>query len=124
MSAKNVVLVAGAHGVSGEAAAQHLSSIPGASVYGLSRSAPFPPRVISIPSISSILPMCGRSSEQSRTSHTSSSGAYIVAENSEVNVAILRNLLDVVEETSTRSSMSRFVKRIEGVRRHGTVAHL
>jgi hypothetical protein len=51
-------------------------------------------------------------------------GAYIVAEKSTVNVAILRNLLDVVEETSPRSSMSRFVKRIEGLRRHGIVAHL
>jgi hypothetical protein len=51
-------------------------------------------------------------------------GAYIVAEMSEVNIAILRNLLDVVEETSPRSSMSRFVKHIEGVCGHGTAAHL
>ena len=37
MSAKNVVLVAGAQGVSGSAAVQHWSRIPDTKVYGLSR---------------------------------------------------------------------------------------
>src|SRR4029077_18557380 len=40
---KNVVLIAGVHGVSGRAAAEHWISIPGTQVYGLSRrSAPLP----------------------------------------------------------------------------------
>ena len=46
MSIKNVVLIAGVHGVSGRAAAEHWISIPGTLVYGLSRrSAPLPPGV-------------------------------------------------------------------------------
>ena len=46
MSIKNVVLIAGVHGVSGRAAAEHWISIPGTRVYGLSRrSAPLPPGV-------------------------------------------------------------------------------
>src|SRR5271167_4286961 len=41
MSVKNVVLIAGVHGVSGRAAAEHWTSLPGTRVYGLSRrSAP------------------------------------------------------------------------------------
>jgi hypothetical protein len=41
MSMKNVVLIAGIHGVSGRAAAEHWTSLPGTRVYGLSRrSAP------------------------------------------------------------------------------------
>ena len=43
MSMKNVVLIAGIHGVSGRAAAEHWTSLPGTRVYGLSRrSAPLP----------------------------------------------------------------------------------
>ena len=43
MSTKNAVLVAGAHGVSGRAAAEHWASLPDTQVYGLSRrSAPMP----------------------------------------------------------------------------------
>ena len=43
MSKKNVVLIAGVHGVSGRAAAEHWASLPGTPVYGLShRSAPLP----------------------------------------------------------------------------------
>jgi NAD-dependent epimerase/dehydratase family protein len=43
MSTKNVVLIAGVHGVSGRAAAEDWSSLPGTQVYGLSRrSAPLP----------------------------------------------------------------------------------
>ena len=46
MSIKNVVLIAGVHGVSDRAAAEHWISIPGTRVYGLSRrSAPLPPGV-------------------------------------------------------------------------------
>ena len=43
MSKKNVVLIAGVHGVSGRAAAEHWASLPGTQLYGLSRrSAPLP----------------------------------------------------------------------------------
>lgn len=43
MSVKNVVLIAGVHGVSGRAAAEHWAALPGTPVYGLSRrSAPLP----------------------------------------------------------------------------------
>jgi nucleoside-diphosphate-sugar epimerase len=43
MSTKNAVLVAGVHGVSGRAAAEHWASLPGTQVFGLSRrSAPLP----------------------------------------------------------------------------------
>jgi nucleoside-diphosphate-sugar epimerase len=37
MSTKNTVLVAGVHGVTGRAAAEHWASLPGTKVYGLSR---------------------------------------------------------------------------------------
>src|ERR1700712_4166677 len=46
MSSKQVVLVAGVHGVSGNAAAIQWSAVPGAKVYGLSRrSVEVPPGV-------------------------------------------------------------------------------
>jgi hypothetical protein len=46
MSIKNVVLIAGVHGVSGRTAAEHWISIPGTRVYGLSRRVtPLPPGV-------------------------------------------------------------------------------
>ena len=49
MSIENVILVAGVHGVSGRAAAEHWASLPGTRVYGLSRrSAPLPAGVEAI----------------------------------------------------------------------------
>src|SRR5208282_4024459 len=39
MSIKNVVLIAGVHGVNGRAAAEHWTFLPGTRVYGLSRRA-------------------------------------------------------------------------------------
>src|SRR5260221_6626573 len=49
MSIKNVVLIAGVHGVSGRAAAELWTSLPGAQVYGLSRrAAPLPAGVEAI----------------------------------------------------------------------------
>ena len=43
MTAEDVVLITGVHGVSGRAAARHWASVPGVRVYGLSRrSAPLP----------------------------------------------------------------------------------
>jgi nucleoside-diphosphate-sugar epimerase len=105
MSTKNAVLVAGVHGVSGRAAAEHWASLPGTQVYGLSRrSAPLPAGVEGI----SADPL-DRDDLQRKLGKISGVthivfGAYIEkpnpAERSETNVAILKNLLDVVEETS------------------------
>jgi nucleoside-diphosphate-sugar epimerase len=106
VSTKNVVLVAGAHGVSGRAATLHLSAIPDVSVYGLSRrSAPLPAGVIPISvdllNVANVRQQLGAVKNVTHIVF----GAYIerqsAAEKSEVNVAILKNLLDVVEETST-----------------------
>jgi len=106
VSAKNVVLVAGAHGVSGRAATLHLSAIPDVSVYGLSRlSAPLPAGVIPISvdllNVANVRQQLGAVKYVTHIVF----GAYIerqsAAEKSEVNVALLKNLLDVVEETST-----------------------
>ena len=69
MSTKNVVLIAGVHGVSGRAAAEDWSSLPGTQVYGLSRrSAPLPAGVEFISA--DLLDRDGlqRSSERSRGS--------------------------------------------------------
>ncbi len=105
MSTKNAVLVAGVHGVSGRPVAEHWASLPGTRVYGLSRrSAPMPAGVEGISA-----DLLDREQLQ-RTLGTISGithvvfGAYVekpsAAERSQVNVAILRNLLDVVEQTS------------------------
>jgi nucleoside-diphosphate-sugar epimerase len=105
MPIKNVVLIAGVHGVSGRAAAEHWTSLPGTQVYALSRrSAPLPAGVEVISA-----DLLDRDDLQrklgkiSRITHIVF-GAYIekptATERSEANVAILKNLLDVVEETS------------------------
>jgi nucleoside-diphosphate-sugar epimerase len=105
MSTENVVLVAGAHGVSGRAAATRWAGVPDSNIFGLSRrDDPLPDgvhpvtvdllnaedtreKVASIPGITHVV-----------------FGAYIerstAEEKSEVNVAILRNLLDAVESSS------------------------
>lgn len=105
MSVKNVVLVAGAHGVSGRAAAEHWSAIPDTQVYGLSRrSRPLPEGVIPV-SVDLLNPADVRQKVGAIKNVTHIVfGAYIekptAAEKTEVNGAILRNLLDVVESTS------------------------
>jgi nucleoside-diphosphate-sugar epimerase len=105
MSIKNVVLIAGVHGVSGRAAAEHWSSLPGTQVYGFSRrSGPLPAGVEAISG-----DLLDRGDLQRKLGQISGIthivfGAYIekptASERSEVNVAILKNLLDVVEKTS------------------------
>src|SRR6266478_4893852 len=105
MSTKNVVLIAGVHGVSGRAAAEHWTSLPGTQVYGLARrSAPLPAGVEAISA-----DLLDRDDLQRKLGQTSGIthivfGAYIekptATERSEVNVAILKNLLDVVEKPS------------------------
>ena len=105
MSMKNVVLIAGVHGVSGRAAAEDWSSLPGTQVYGLSRrSAPLPAGVEFISA--DLLDRDGLQRKLGKIAGITHIvfGAYIekptATERSEVNVAILKNLLDVVENAS------------------------
>jgi nucleoside-diphosphate-sugar epimerase len=105
MSAKNVVLVAGSQGVSGSAAVQHWSAVPDTKVYGLSRrrvAAEDGAEHISVDLLDVEDVRAKLGSIRGVTQIVF--GAYIekatAAEKSEVNVAILKNLLDVVEETS------------------------
>ena len=105
MSTKNVVLVTGVHGVSGRAAAERWSTIPGTQVFGLSRrSAPLPKGVEEI--TGDLLDPGGlqRALGKIRGVTHVVFGAYVekstAAARSEVNVAIIKNLLDVVETTS------------------------
>jgi nucleoside-diphosphate-sugar epimerase len=102
---KKVVIVAGAQGVTGRAAAIHLAQQPDTIVIGLSRRSE-----LAIPGIETIpVDLLNLEDVQaklgSRTDVTHIVfGAYIEkatpAEKSEANVAILRNLLDVVEAAS------------------------
>jgi nucleoside-diphosphate-sugar epimerase len=105
MSAKKIILIAGVHEVSGRAAAEHWASLPDTQVYGLSRrSAPVPAGVEAITA-----DLLDRENLQRKLGKIGGIthivfGAYVekptAAERSEANVAMLRNLLDVVEETA------------------------
>jgi PRISE-like Rossmann-fold domain len=106
MTVRNIVLVAGVHGVSGRAAAAHWASMPDTRVYGLSRrSAPVPRGVEEI--IGDLLDPDDLRRELGKLNGLTHIvfGAYVekptAAERSEVNVAILKNLLDIVEESSS-----------------------
>jgi nucleoside-diphosphate-sugar epimerase len=106
MAEKNVVLVAGAHGVSGRAAAIHWSKVPNTRVYGLSRrSEQMPEGTISV-AVDLLKPddVQVKLGSIKDVTHIVF-GAYVekatAADKSEVNVAILRNLLDVVEANSS-----------------------
>jgi nucleoside-diphosphate-sugar epimerase len=105
MSTQNVVLVTGVHGVSGRAAAIHWAAQPNTIVYGLARrSAPTPHGVIPI-----VADLQNRAALQEKLAEAKGIthivfGAYIATpsaeENVTANVAILKNLLDVLEETT------------------------
>jgi len=99
------VLVAGAQGVIGRAAALHLASQADVEVIGLSRrTVPAIDQVSLVPV--DLLDPAGTRAALGKVGGVTDVvfGAYIekptAAEKSDVNVAILRNLLDVVEETS------------------------
>jgi nucleoside-diphosphate-sugar epimerase len=105
VSTENTVLVVGVHGVSGRAAAEHWASLPTTLVYGLSRRrAALPARVKGVSA-----DLLNRN-ELQRKLKTIKGLTHIVfaayiekptaGERSEANVAILRNLLDVVEKTA------------------------
>ena len=99
------IIVAGSHGVSGSAAAAHFASQPDTKVYGLSRRTE--PAIQGVESISVDLTNpteVRRALADVRNITHIIFGAYIekttAAEKSVVNVALMRNLLDVVEKTS------------------------
>ena len=105
MSARNVVVVSGVYGVSGRAAARHWASIPGTRVYGLARrSLPLPPGVEGI-NVDLLEPDDVRRKLGGIRDVTHLVlGAYMekrdAAERTAVNVALVKNLLDVVEAAS------------------------
>jgi nucleoside-diphosphate-sugar epimerase len=99
------VIVAGAQGVIGRAAAIRLAAQPKTEVFGLSRRRE--PLIPGVEPISVDLLQLDQVHDRLSGIHDVTHvvfGAYIekatAAEKSEVNVAILRNLLDVVEESS------------------------
>jgi nucleoside-diphosphate-sugar epimerase len=105
MSTETVVLVVGAHGVSGRAAAEHWASLSGTVVYGLSRrSAALPARVKGISADLLDRYELRRKLKTIKGLTHIVFAAYIekptAAEQSEANVAILKNLLDVLEKTA------------------------
>jgi nucleoside-diphosphate-sugar epimerase len=99
------ILIAGVHGVIGRAAAIHLSDQPDTQVIGLSRRT-----ADALPNVEAIsVDLLDLQQVQSKLKDVKDVthiifGAYIekqsAAEKSEFNVAILRNLLDVVEASS------------------------
>ncbi len=106
------VLVAGAQGVIGRAAATRLAARPDTQVLGLSRRTE--PSIPNVEAVSVDLLDTGQVRDRLggiRDVTHIVFGAYIekqtAAEKSTVNVAILRNLLDVVEETSPACATSR-----------------
>ncbi len=121
MSTQNTVLVAGVHGVSGRAAAEHWVSLPNTRVIGLSRRSA--PMSAGVEGISADLLDRGdlqrKLGKISRITHIVF-GAYVekpsAAERIQTNVAILKNLLDVVEETSP---MLRHVTFYQGGKAYG-----
>lgn len=132
MITENIVLVAGVHGVSGYAAAEYWTRVPGTQVFGVSRrSAPLPPGVEGISA-----DLLDRNDLEEKIGKIKGVthvvfAAYIekptAAERSEANVAILENLLDVVEGSS--ASSLRHIRQTflpaplsgrDGLRRHGT----
>jgi nucleoside-diphosphate-sugar epimerase len=105
MTESRKILVAGAQGVIGRAAALHLGGQADTAVIGLSRRTE--PALVGVPLLAVDLLDAGGTraalAEVRDVTHIVF-GAYIekatAAEKSEVNVAILRNLLDAVEATS------------------------
>ena len=105
MPTKNVVLVAGVHGVSGRAVAAHWASVSDTKVYGLARrSLPLPPGVegisVDLLKLDDVRREIGTLNNVTHIVF----GAYVekrdAVERTEVNVALVKNLLDVVEATS------------------------
>ena len=105
MPVNNRVLIAGAQGVSGRAALEHWRAVPSTQVVGLSRRAA--PNEAGVEQISvdllDIVDTRQKLSSIKDLTHVVF-GAYVEratpSEKTEDNVAILKNLLDTIEETS------------------------
>jgi len=116
------VLVSGVNGVSGRAAAAHWATIPGAKVYGLARrDLPLPAGVQFIQA-DLLQPVEVRRKLAGITGVTHLVlGAYVekrdTAERSAFNVALVKNLLDAVEETS--GNTLRHVTLYQGSKAYG-----
>ena len=103
--AKRSVLIAGAQGVIGQAAAEHFSGMPGTTVYGLSRR-----QVEELPGVIPISVDLLSTVDAERALAPLKDVTHIIfaaymekdhpTERSEVNVALLRNLLTVVEQNA------------------------
>jgi nucleoside-diphosphate-sugar epimerase len=121
MTSHRSVLITGAQGVIGRAAASHFSARSDTKVYGLSRRAG-----LGLPGIEDIsVDLLKPDDVAAKLGHLTDIthivfGAYIekatAAEKSEVNVAILKNLLDVVE---TASPALRHVTFYQGGKAYG-----
>ena len=105
MSTKNVVLVAGVHGVSGNAAAIAWANTSDATVYGLSRRDAYLPEGVKGITVD----LLDRHDVERKLNGRGDIthivfAAYIekasAAERSKTNVAILKNLVEVVETVS------------------------
>jgi len=102
---ERTVVVAGAQGVAGRAALEHYASLPGTVVYGLSRRPA--QNAGNIHNIA--VDLLNLDDIQAKVGHLNKAthlvfGAYVekptAAEKTSVNVAILRNLLDVLEKAA------------------------
>ncbi len=105
MAAGRVVLIAGVHGVIGRAAARHFSAAPDTKLYGLSRRTDGGLPGVEQIAVDLLRPddVRGELGRLGDVTHILF-GAYLekptAAEKSEINVAMLRNLLDVVERNA------------------------
>src|SRR3954464_9912937 len=100
MAQHRTVLVAGAHGVIGRAAASHLAGQPDTKVYGLSRRtsgglAGIQEVSIDLLKVDDVRTKLGRIADVTHIVFDAYIEKETAAEKSTVNVAILRNLLDV-----------------------------
>lgn len=122
MAKKHIVLVAGVHGISGGAAARAWASKPDTKVYGLSRrNAALPAGIEGISldlldreDVGRKLGALGEVTNIVFAAYIEKTGA---AERSQVNVAILRNLIEVVE---TASPNLRHVAFYQGGKAYGS----
>ncbi len=105
MEAGRKVLIAGVHGVIGRAAASHFADVPDTKVYGLSRRTDAGLPGVEQIAVDLLRPddVRGKLGGITDVTHVVF-GAYLerptAEERSEINVAMLRNLLDVVEQTA------------------------
>ena len=105
MAAGRVVLIAGVHGVIGRAAARHFSAAADTKLYGLSRRTDGGLPGVEQIAVDLLRPddVRGELGRLGDVTHILF-GAYLekptAAEKSEINVAMLRNLLDVVERNA------------------------